>query len=351
MTIYAFGSNSHSQLGIGCDHDVASPIQCIFAGDQPASLPIQISAVGTVTGIISSNGLFYMAGNFQKMKEDSAILKKHSFDQSLVGEEIRFCAATWETVAAVTKGGKCYTWGCGEKGELGRGFNTRYTSSMKSAPLTFFQTLPSGVSVVDIVAGLRHTVVVLSNGEVYGWGNGSKGQLGQPSDIVWEPRRIEGLNFKVCRAVCGTEFTYLVGDPIEGRHVVLNSTDKWGIKSNAPDSVPGWIDIGASWGGIYALNQDGTLISWGRNNHGQLAPQHLPLIHQIAIGSEHAMALSRDGKVIVWGWGEHGNCGSPVDVDGDVRDRWNEIKLPEPQTQVAGISAGCATSWIWTNDH
>ena len=91
----------------------------------------------------------------------------------------------------------------------------------------------------------------------------------------------------------------------------------------------------------------GVIVSFGRNDHGQLPPFGLPPIEAMSAGSEHCLALTKTGKVLAWGWGEHGNCGKHTDSDGDVKGRWNEIELPHSQ-KVTAVYAGCATSFILT---
>jgi protein ATS1 len=186
---------------------------------------------------------------------------------------------------------------------------------------------------------------LLSNGEAWGWGNGRKGQLGEPAlAAVYSPRRIEGVGFKAIKAVCGREFTCLVGPPETGDVVVLGS-DKWGVRSRAPRSVVGWKEVGAGWGSLFVLKEDGALLSWGRDDHGQLAREDLGRVRHIAVGSEHALALAESGDTLVWGWGEHGNCGPIHGIDGEKGQR-NRIASGEEGTEITMIGAGCATSWI-----
>ncbi|TKA70058.1 hypothetical protein B0A55_06243 [Friedmanniomyces simplex] len=110
-----------------------------------------------------------------------------------------------------------------------------------------------------------------------------------------------------------------------------------------PLVVPGWKDVAASWGSIYVLKDDGELLGFGRDDHGQLPPPGLPPVQAIAAGSEHCIALTKAGKVLAWGWGEHGNCGEPTDARGDVKGHWNEIDMPG---SVRAVFAGCATSFV-----
>ncbi|MCJ1399649.1 hypothetical protein MMC11_002851 [Xylographa trunciseda] len=262
--------------------------------------------------------------------------------------KIKLCSATWEASALVTTENHIFTFGYGSRGELGRG--SCLVMNEGSCPPLDRAFIPEGATITDLASGLHHTIIVLSNGEVYGWGNGRKGQLGDPAEMVLKPRRIDAINFRVERAVCGREFTYLVGEQNQGQHTILGS-DKYCIRSQAPESASGWKNVGASWGTIFVLHQSGKIISWGRNDHGQLASGHLPPIAKMAVGSEHVVALTACGKVLAWGWGEHGNCGADVDKDGDAKSPWSEIKTPNEEggQTIIGVGAGCATSWLWTD--
>ncbi|MCJ1373745.1 hypothetical protein MMC20_004974 [Loxospora ochrophaea] len=352
--IYAFGSNGSGQLGIGNQADTSAPSPCKFNGDwaEEAGIPLKITAGGNHSLILFSSGSVYASGGTPKHLQISL---SDTAEPSLIyskiealGSKIKFCSATWEASVLVAEDDQIYTLGKGQKGELGQG------SAMTSIdrihkPLMLPSEISNGTAITALASGVDHTVVVFSTGEVYGWGNGRKGQLGKPAEIVWKPRKIEGLDFKVIGATCGRDFTYLLGDSKQGHHTLLGS-DKWGVKSDAPSAALNWKQAGASWGSIFVLEESGKIISWGRNDHGQLASNGLPDTTNIGVGSEHVIALGRTGNVFAWGWGEHGNCGSGIDNAGDVKGRWNEITLPDinkPQA-VIGLGAGCATSWFWT---
>jgi protein ATS1 len=196
---------------------------------------------------------------------------------------------------------------------------------------------------------MAHTVVVLSNGEVWGWGKGRKGQLGEPAEDVLKPRKIERIKFKVVRAVCGKDFTCVFGATSRGQMMLLgpNGLDRFRVRADAPIPLTGWKNVVASWGSIYALMSSGHVVAWGRDDHGQLPPLSLGEVETIAAGSEHCLALTAAGTVLAWGWGEHGNCGSPTDEHGDVRGGWNEIAITGKATR---LFAGCATSFVETEE-
>lgn len=356
-TVYAIGSNGSGQLGIGHKEDVSVPKQVLFA-KEPDQAITQVKAGGNHTLLLSSSTV-YCSGDpttgacgisSRTPGTDTQFhkLRLTSDDSPIDTTAIALCAATWEASIIVQKdeqerNTKLYTMGVGNKGELGQGeflFRCAKASLIKNFP-------PDDLEVVDLAAAVSHVIVVLSNGDVYGWGSGRKGQLGQPEGVVHAPRKISQLDFKVVRAVCGREFTCLFGESTTGKFLVLGS-DRSGVISAAPKDVHLWKDVGASWGSIFVLKEDGTLLSWGRDDHGQLTPPGMPPLSQIAIGSEHGLGLTKDGEVLAWGWGEHGNCG-PDTINGDVKGKWNIIassKYLPAGSRISNIGAGCATSWI-----
>lgn len=370
--VYALGSNGSGQLGIGHDQDVSVPRQVVFGpGSEPTGPIARVAAGGNHTLLLASDGQLFWAGDpstgacgpstagqdasaARQQQQQQQLHVAHRVDLPRTADGaapalVSLIAATWEASIIVQadeqgRNTAVSAFGIGMKGELGQGqfiVRTPAVSRIKGFP-------PENTEVVDLAACMGHVVAVLSSGEVYGWGNGRKGQLGTAVDgVADEPRRVEGVDFRVSRAVCGREFTCLFGPPESGEILVLGA-DKAGVKSAAPATAQGWKDVGASWGGIYILKQDGELASWGRNDHGQLAPPQLPRLDRISIGSEHAVVITEEGDVLAWGWGEHGNCG-PKTENGDVKGRWNTIaskKYIPSGSEMVGIGAGCATSWI-----
>lgn len=246
---------------------------------------------------------------------------------------------------------------------------------------------------------MAHTIAILSNGDVYGWGGSRKGQLGarnRDSKIVCQPTKVH-VPFPVKNGVCGREFSVVWG--FGGKvGIFADSGMKWGVTgiprvllefSDSDQDVSGGVrgcipfacaGIGASWHGVYVhvapasapapasgsitanetdTQQDadsaphpqpGSIIAWGRNDRGQLPPPTLPPTVHLAVGSEHVLALLENGQVAAFGWGEHGNCGPDTDPQGNVSGTYNIVPLPETVNaaggRVIGVGAGCATSFV-----
>ncbi len=340
--LYAFGSNGSAQLGVGHSEDLDAPAPIVSVEGRQTWTVKQVAAGGNHTVLLCDDGKVRVAGsnedgrcgiaNAQQLSEFRELqLPLDAAGHPLLPKKV---AANWATTSILMEDGSVFVCGAGVVG------------SPSSSPLLPLAGLLSiGSRAIDIASGMAHTVIVLFGGEVWGWGKGRKGQLGSPAEDVATPRKIEGIKFKVVKAVCGKDFTCVFGPPGKGQVTMLGPTgiDRFRVLADAPSPLSGWKDVAASWGSIYALMSTGHIVAWGRNDHGQLPPLNLEDVEAIAAGSEHCLALTKNGKVLAWGWGEHGNCGRPIDEHGDVRSGWNEIGVAG---RASAIFAGCATSFV-----
>ncbi|XP_019528473.3 E3 ISG15--protein ligase HERC5 [Aedes albopictus] len=85
---------------------------------------------------------------------------------------IRKIAVGLEHCLLLTGNGDVYSWGCGLRGQLGNGEITPHQERPQLVEAL------AGVKIVDIAAGGWHSAVVSSFGDLYCWGWNSKGQLG-----------------------------------------------------------------------------------------------------------------------------------------------------------------------------
>ena len=364
MTLYAFGSNAAGQLGLHHKGDCSTPQEVILPSPSPGS-DVRIRKIaggGSHTLLLLESGLCFAAGN-----DSQGQIVGHERTESNDPDEnpslgfrplapnltVKSCSALWEASVLVTVEDEVYVMGAGPKGELGLGPSITQVLTPQKIP----SFPPPGTRINRIVSGVAHTVVLLSNEEAWGWGNGRKGQLGEPKNVVHSPRRISipDLNPYSADVACGREFSYFADVYQPGRHMILGS-DKWNVVSALPKTL-GWTEdriwiyssVGTCWNSVIVLLESGNVEAWGRNDKGQLPlPNHGPLIEQIATGSEHCIALTVDQQVVCCGWGEHGNCGTNTDEEGNVKG-WAKIPLEvSAGSKIIGVAAGCATSFFWT---
>jgi alpha-tubulin suppressor-like RCC1 family protein len=88
-----------------------------------------------------------------------------------------------------------------------------------------------------------------------------------------------------------------------------------------------------------ALMQNGQVLSWGRNNHGQLGDgtnkdrlepkiiEELGLIKAIAAGGDHSLAVIKNGQMKVWGRNDFGQLGDGTKKDENKPFHLNYSKI------------------------
>ena len=86
---------------------------------------------------------------------------------------------------ALSDEGEVYTWGEGRYGELGQGPLTQLSEPRLCVGLL-------GVRVVEVACGWDHVLARDAKGALYSWGHNEYGQLGQGDrKDRWEPVRVE----------------------------------------------------------------------------------------------------------------------------------------------------------------
>ncbi|EOA82751.1 alpha tubulin suppressor [Exserohilum turcicum] len=344
--LHVFGSNGEGQLGIPAAEIVDVPTKA--SGTPPLEEVAAIRGGDNHTLFLCKNGAVYGVGD--NRKGQLAALGKEprikAFERAC--DSASFAAATCESSAYVMSsesGQSCiHIEGTGQWGELGREQQGGPKASRQQSTLS----LPGRI--MNFAAGVWHYVAVLEDGSVYGWGKARLGQLGDSlTGKVTTPTKIEAIPFKPVKAVCGKDFTYLIGEPARGEHVLLGK-DKFNIISGMPENIRGWKDVGATWHAIFVLFDDGTLTAWGKENMWKLLPPDLPRLSQIAVGSDHILAVTLDGELISWGWGKHGNCGDLTRIKHEIKNDmvsgfWNSIDVPG---EIEMIGTGFCTSFVIT---
>ncbi|MEP2776553.1 MAG: choice-of-anchor D domain-containing protein [Luteolibacter sp.] len=181
-------------------------------------------------------------------------------------------------------------WGQNNSGQLGDN-----STAQRNAPVTpDLAGELAGKTIVQVVRGSSHTLVLTSEGKVYAWGVNSNGQLGDNSTTQ---RNVPvAVNME------------------EGTSALSGKT----VASIAAGSVHS-----------LALCTDGTLVAWGRNSNGQLGDnstvqRNVPVavnmeagtsalsgkkVTTIAVGATHSLALCTDGTLAAWGYNYNGQLG------------------------------------------
>lgn len=359
--VLACGSNGNYQLGISNDDDqdiLQTVIFCHEDGsktDYINSKPVKISSGGNHTFILLSTGELFSAGDntYGQCAHSINTKSTHTCEFTNVSGNNRWTniSCGWEFSVLMNDLEEIYVCGIGLKGQLGLG-----TSNSRSELVKIPFKFPSKIA--DLKSSIDHTIIRLISGELYGWGNCRKGQLGDQEpvyvnnkskarSIIWEPEPLLFGETDLQAYDLGRDCT-----------IILNKDHQistYGKGAESYDCCETVIDLKSMWSSYHYLVQDEShslnVKSRGNNSHGQLFPNTPVDIDKYEIGSEHGLILTKQNTVYAWGWGEHGNCGTHTasinknNLEENVTFSYLN-RLYDGNGRVVLLGAGCATSWL-----
>lgn len=189
LTLWAWGSNAKGQLGNGELATSKFATQVVTTGI--IGDIVAIAAGGEFSLALTSDGTIYAWGSNShgQMGDGSTVTvktpKKVVIQENLTEVKIVGIAAGGSHVLAIDDNGSIWAWGYNGLGQLGDG-----TTATSKVPIKLLLKDADDVSIsgvaTSISAGLDHTLVVLDNAgvkTVYGWGLNKFGQLGN-NDIL-----------------------------------------------------------------------------------------------------------------------------------------------------------------------
>ena len=220
---------------------------------------------------------------------------------------------------ALDDNGKVYTWGSNVGGQLGNG-----TENDSSVPICISDTENSvlkGKNIKNISANGYTVCAIDDNGKVYTWGDNERGQLGNGTK--------NDSSVPIC--ISDTENSVLKGKNIK--------------------------NISANGNTVCALDDNGKVYTWGRNNYGQLGNgtttnSSMPIcisdvqnnalnnatITKIITRSIDIYAIDDNGKLYAWGGNDYRQLGNGTTTSSNVPICMNDVtgsKLKD--REIAGV--------------
>lgn len=235
---------------------------------------------------------------------------------------VRDLQCGWGHTLALKPDGRVYSWGYNAYGQLGDG-----TVQNRTAPVVVKGIGGMGElsGVVQIAAGWYHSLALLSDGRVVAWGYNSCGQLGDGTTV-------------------NRSYPVVVKGP------------------GGAGELTGVVALAAGGEFSAAVLCDGRVVTWGRNDAGQLgsggtgnrpypgyvvAPSgsgELTGVARMATGMGHVLAVRSDGYLAAWGWNGYGQVG-----DGTTTNRTRPVTVAL-SSRVLQVSAGWAHSLALLED-
>jgi alpha-tubulin suppressor-like RCC1 family protein len=325
--LYDWGDDRYGNLGDGGLSNagptgVTVPIQMPLPKDLRiiTEFPtrwMQVSSGGRHTLALDTLGSLYVAGDNSLGQTGNPT----NTSQGFFTPAFQFPAPmAWKDIAAgglhslaLTTSGQLYAWGYNAFGQLGNGSNTTVLGPT-------LVPLPAGVTNwTAIAAGTNHSLALGNDGNIYAWGRGLDGVLGNGGTTnSSRPQRVV-----------------------------------------RPVEVTAWVKIAAGANHSLALGNNGKLYAWGLGSSGQLgngttansavpvpvsAPPGVLNWRAISGGITHSLGIGDDGNLYAWGTGLQGQLGPNAGAGNAFRPTPVLVPRPDSVSSWNGVSAGALHS-------
>ncbi|KAF8663889.1 hypothetical protein HU200_055227 [Digitaria exilis] len=354
---WSWGAGTDGQLGNGGFDDHHLP--------QPLLLPIRCRGrVSLVAGggahaiALTTDGEVFTWGRGTHGQLGHGNLDSIAHPKSvkfLENHTVTCVSAGWNHSGFATDSGKLFMCGDGSFGQLGTGDNHSRNLPIEVAYFT-------ARHIEKLALGMRHSLVLLKDNSVYGFGSARRGQVGKCASrnekLHNVPKLIDGFaDLKIVNIYANGDHSaaldeyghlYIWGRALIGEHD--NDQPREVLPSLSISQVAlGWhhalvlsegklFTIGVyrhqkcdlSVPGNAAGQQPKTSAT--RSSHdvssSMTTLQKVPSndgehVVQIASGTEHSALLADKGSIFTWGWGEHGQLGLGDTSDQVVPQRVN----------------------------
>lgn len=323
-SLWAWGNNSHGQLGDGTTVNRLRPVQV-------GSGFAQVAAGVRFTVGIKRDGTLWTWGDNEFGALGDGTTTSSAVPRQ-VGTGFAAVSARGSFVAALRRDGTLWAWGANNFGQIGDGaYQTRLVPTQV------------GSGYRELSAGSNF--VLARRGDlpgIWAWGTNAYGQLGLGTSSWRIPTPTRGTTQPVVQVSAGWDHSMALGSGGQLLTWGLNSRCQVGDGRQANVLAPkqvgsGFARVAAGGDHSVAVHADGTLWGWGRNDWGQAGDGTTTLVctpkkiaqgfRDAAAGNHHTLALKRDGTLWAWGLNNFGQLG-----DGTTTNRTapTQIALPPP---------------------
>ncbi len=275
--------------------------------------------------------------------------------------------------AAISKTGEVFTWGWGGSffsgcGALGSG-DTK--DRKRPAPVLFGGS--NEVKIKKIACGRSHMIALGNEGEVWTWGHGENGRLGNGTTAdQLEPFPVDyflDLDIKCVDIACGNSFCLALSDDGKVYGWGKNDQSQLGLGGGismdmyAMENMPRLIEslekediiyIGAGASQSLAINANSEVFYWG--NRLWMEPHKMSILSkhnivQVDCGNGYSAALSDAGQIFTWGKGFQTRSTGVMGHCDTKRHSQPEVISSIADVSIKGLSCGNRHMIAYTGKH
>lgn len=322
-SLAAWGANNSGQLGNGTTTNSLVPVEVDRTGVLAGRTVVAIATGQNISYALCSDGTLAGWGyNGNGLLGDDAGSRNRPVEVpmagALAGRRVSAIAAGEFHALALCTDGTLAAWGFNGNGRLGNGNTLNST-----LPVAVDRSgVLRGKTVVSIAVGSGHNLALCTDGTVVAWGANNNGQLGNGGTVA---------------------------------SAVPVAVDLSGLPAGITVT-----SIAAGWNHSLALCSNGTAVSWGYNNSGQLGdgttvnrltPVNVDRNGVLAMrrivslsgGGGQSLAFFEDGTVAAWGHNGGGQLGNNSQANSSVPVDVTLVPL-RPQERIVGVDSGPSAS-------
>lgn len=272
----------------------------------------------------------------------------------------------YDTGNVIYAGAELYAWGQNFAGNLGDNTTVARSSPVQIGALTTWASVSCGL----------HTASIKTDGTFWAWGRNNYGQIGDSTTVSrsspvqvgaltnWSDVAISQAGGTTCSVKSdGTLWSW--GDNTYG---TLGQNVASTVFRSSPVQIGAstdWLRVAAGNSHVAAVKTNGTLWSWGRNNHGQIgdntiANRSSPIQvgalsnwYLAACGNYHTIVTATNGALWTFGRNNNGQIGNNTIINRSsavqvgALTTWSHVAGGNSHTEVVKNDG---TLWAWGNN-
>ena len=320
---WSWGYNVVGQLGINSTTSQRTPVSVL--GGVKTFCEISNGVNQAFALAIDKNGRAWAWGvNGNGQLGNNTVISQRT-PVSVLGTVKTFCKVSVGGFhsLAIDKNGRLWAWGNNSNGQLGN-------NTSANSVCTPVSVLGAIKTFCHIAGGNSQSVAIDKNGQAWGWGFNGSGQTGDGSATDrLTPVSVQGQKKTFCKIASGNGVTLSIDNYGRLWAWGFNGNGQIGDGSTIPKRTPTRVcnnrtfcEVKGANNHVLAIEKNGQVWAWGTNTSGQLANNYIASVLtpvsvagavktfcQINAQNTHSIALDKNGKIWTWGRNDSGQLG------------------------------------------